>query len=514
MYRKAIASTMPAGRRQPRSVLPRGFVVGLLTIAFASLCHAGEPLATPLEVVGYSRLSTSAEISAYLAELARGYPVARVETIGTSVNGRPLEALVLSGEPNADVSTADRLTIEIVGAQHGMEGAGSEALLFLARDLVAGRLRHVLDDVDVVLVPNANPDGREFDKRLNANRININVDYVALTQPESRALVSALARYEPEVALDLHESAVLKKQSLAREGYMTDFTAQFEIANHPSILPSLRAFALEEVLIPWIAGVDAAGLPALRYIGEIRSSRQPVTNGGLTLRNFRNRVGIEGKLSFLIETRLDPRAGVYSTYRNIRERVAKQQISLERFLTVMHGKQAEALAAVATARREGRITPLVLDPQYVGDRHDSPVAIDLRRISDGELKRIEFADHRTVSAGPALPVPAAYLIRGHQIEFGALFDQQGIEYRTLDSDRTDWAVEFKADSTARLNDVQESVTKVRAQPGDLWVDVDQPRGRLAALLLEPRSTSSLFQTLEFARQIEANHTLPVVRIPR
>jgi hypothetical protein len=514
MYCKAIASTMSADRRQQRPVLPRGFVVGLLTIAFASQCHAGEPLATPLEMVEYSRLSTSAEISAYLAALARGYPIARVERIGTSVNGRPLEALVLSGEPNADVSTADRLTIEIVGAQHGMEGAGSEALLFLARDLVAGRLRHVLDDVDVVLVPNANPDGREFDKRLNANSININVDYVALTQPESRALVSALARYEPEVALDLHESAVLKKHSLAREGYMTDFTAQFEIANHPSIAPSLRAFALQEVLIPWIAGVNAAGLHSNRYIGEIRSSRQPVTNGGLTLRNFRNRVGIEGKLSFLIETRLDPRAGDYPTYRNIRERVAKQQISLERFLTVMHGKQAKALAAVATARREGRITPLVLDPQYVGDRGDPPVALDLRRISDGELERIEFADHRTVAAGPALPMPAAYLIRRHQIEFGALFDQQGIAYRTLDSDRTDWAVEFEAESTARLNDVHESVAKVRARPGDLWVDVDQPRGRLAVLLLEPRSTSSLFQTLEFARQIEANHTLPVVRIPR
>ncbi len=277
-----------------------------------------EPPAPPLETAHYRRLSSSAEISAYLHKLADAYPPARVETIGTSVLGRPLEAIVLSRDRGADVSNPDRVTVEIIGSQHGMEGAGAESLQFIARELLAGTLQYILDDVDVVLVPNSNPDGLEVGKRVNANGVNLNTDFVALTQPESRALVASLRRYRPEVVLDVHESAVLKKQSLAREGYMTDFTAQFEFANNPNVVPSLRTFAQDEMLTPWIAGVDAAGLNAHRYFGEIRSISQPVTNGGLSLQNLRNRVGIEGTLSFLMETRLDPKVGIYPTYRNIR----------------------------------------------------------------------------------------------------------------------------------------------------------------------------------------------------
>ena len=335
---------------RPRRNLAR-LIGGILCLAVAtpgvSPACGDEPLATPLETSNYSRPSNSAEVSSYLASLAARCPRARVETLGTSVLGRPLEALVLTGVNGAKVADADRVTVEIVGSQHGMEGAGTESLLAIARELLVGDLRHVLDDIDVVLVPNSNPDGFEINKRVNANGVNLNTDFVALSQPESIALVQALDRYQPEVVLDVHESAVLKKNSLALEGYMTNFMAQFEIANNPNISRSLRSFALNDVLTPWIAGVDAAGFNAHRYFGEIRSSRQAVTNGGLSLQNFRNRTGIEGRLSFLMETRLDPKVGDYPTYRNLGARVARQRISIERFLSVVHDRRDEILTALA-----------------------------------------------------------------------------------------------------------------------------------------------------------------------
>ncbi len=502
--------------------------LGTLLIAAVTL---GADPPTPLEQANYRRLSASAEISEYLHELAEAYPQARVETIGNSVQGRPLEALVLSSAKGRDVSKSDRVTIEIIGSQHGMEGAGAESLLFIARELLAGSLQYVLKDVDVVLVPNANPDGLEIGMRVNANNVNLNTDFVALTQPESRALVAALRRYQPEAVLDVHESAVLKKNSLAREGYMTDFTAQFELANNPNIVPSLRSFALGEVLTPWIAGVDAAGLNAHRYFGEIRSSRQAVTNGGLSLQNFRNRTGIEGRLSFLMETRLDPKGGVYPTFRNIGARVALQRISIERFLAVLHERRAEILAAVAKAERHATSAPLALDVRYVADPQDPPVAIDLQRIADGKRERIEFADSRTVAAAKPLQMPAAYLIRSHQAELAALLDRQGIRYRTLQKPRSVEGVEFIAghqvaaintSATAlvdalpnpTLEKSRERRVHVKARPGDLWVDLNQQRGRLAALILEPRSDSSLFRTPQYFPLVTAGEPLPIYRIPR
>lgn len=478
-----------------------------------------ERLPTPLEVSSFKRLSTSEEIAAYLARLDLEFPQARMETIGTSVQGRPIQALILTKNPNADVSTLNRLTVEIIGGQHGTESAGAESLSFVARELVAGTLREVLNHVDVVLIPNANPDGRDNRRRSNANGVNLNVDFVALSQPESRALAASLQRYRPEVALDVHESAILKRQSLATEGYMTDFMVQFEFANNPNVAQALQTFSRREVLTPLLASVNAAGLRAHRYIGEIKSSRQPVTNGGLSLQNLRNRAGIEGTLSFLMETRLDPRAGEYPTFRNIGERVTRQRVAIEQFLILIHAKRSEALTALAAARPQSESVPLSLDARYVAGVGHPKVAIDLRRISDGKLETIQFVDHRTVVVDSQLTMPTAYVVRDHHAELSAFFDRHGIVYHTLDEARTEWAVEFAHDSAKKpseevVDQFRERPVRLRALPGDLWVSLDQPRGRLAALILEPRSTSNLFRTPRYVQLCTPGESLPIYRIPQ
>jgi hypothetical protein len=509
-------------RRRELSLLFAGCLAILLLTPLVrgkDAAKAKTQLQTPLEAVKFQRLSTSEEISAYLARLDRSFPEARVETIGTSVQGRPLQALLLSKTRGADVSSPDRVTVELIGCQHGTESAGAESLLFVARDLLTGPLRKLLDDIDVVILPNANPDGRDNGKRANANLINLNIDFVSLTQPESIALVSALQRYRPEVALDVHESAVLKRKSLAREGYMTDFMVQFEFANNPNIAPALQTFSRREVLSPWIASVNQAGLLCHRYIGEIKSAKQAVTNGGLTLQNLRNRTGIEGSLSFLMESRLDPREGDYPTFRNIEERVRRQRVSIEEFLKLIHSKRGQALKAVAAAKPQAESTPLALDAKYVPAVGNPRVKINLLRIADNQLVPIAFPDHRTVHVDTPLVMPAAYVVRENQAEIGALLNRHDIAYRTLDSARGEWAVEFVPDHSRSRNvtpadKLRERPIRLRALPGDLWVSTDQPRGRLAALLLEPRSTSSLFRSKAYSSLVAPGKSLPVCRVPR
>jgi hypothetical protein len=496
--------------------------IAVLTFTIAANCKesvlASESWPTPLETADFQRLSTPDEISAYLARLDGRFPQARVETIGVTVQGRPLQSLILSEKPGADNSSFGRITVAIVASQHGTEAAGAESLLFVARELLAGSLRHVLNDVDVLLVPDANPDGRQNRRRANANGVNLNVDYIALSQPESRALVYMLRRYRPEVVLDVHESAVLKRQSLAKEGYLTDFVVQCEYANNLSIATALATFSQREVLAPWIAAVNAAGFRCHRYIGEIRGSRQPITNGGLSLKNLRNRAGIEGSLSFLLETRLDPRDGQYPTFRNIGERVRKQRVSIEQFLKLIHAKRAEALAALAASRPQAESVPLALDPKYVAGLGHATVPIDLRRISDGKLETVDFVDHRTVAVDAYLPLPAAYVVHDKHAEFAKLLDRQGITYDTLDQVRTEWAIEFAPDraksrAAASIDRLGERTVRFRALPGDLWIRVDQPRGRFAALIFEPRSTSSLFRMPPYLQLCTPGKALPVYRVP-
>jgi hypothetical protein len=294
---------------------------------------------------------------------------------------------------------------------------------------------------------------------------------------------------------------------------------QLEYANNPSIAPALATFSRREVLTPWIAAVNAAGLQCHRYIGEIRSTRQPITNGGLTLKNSRNRAGIEGALSFLMETRLDPREGDYPTYRNIGERVRKQRVAIEQFLKLAHSKRAHTLAAVAASRPQAESVPLALDPKYVAAVGHASVPINLRRISDAKLERFQFVDHRAVVVDTPLPLPAAYVVHDHQATLAKLLDRHGIKYHTLDEARTEWAVEFapdgaKARGAAAVDRLGERLIALRALPGDLWIRMDQPHGRLAALILEPQSTSNLFRMPQYAHLCAQGGSLPVYRIPR
>jgi hypothetical protein len=65
-----------------------------------------------------------------------------------------------------------------------------------------------------------------------------------------------------------------------------------------------------------------------------------------------------------------------------------------------------------------------------------------------------------------------------------------------------------------LDRAREQRKRVTAQPGDLWIDLDQDRGRLAALILEPRSNSSLFRGPQYSPLVTPGKPLPIYRVPR
>lgn len=456
---------------------------------------AADPWVAPPPLVRnhYLRISDSAEISADLAQLATASALARVEELGRSTQGRPLQALVLADPDPAK----DPLRVLMIGSQHGAsEPAGAEAMLELARELLWGESRELLETLQVVLIPNANPDGRDLGRRSNARGVNINTDFVRAREAETRALLHALARYEPQVVLDSHESAVLKRKSLGREGWLTDFEIQYEIANHPAVPAPVRTLSANELLPALLQAAIAGGRDANRYIGEITRLGQPITNGGLSLRNLRNTAGVQNRISLLLETRLDSGERPYPTHRNIAGRVARQRHALESFLAVVHSwrTQIEAVTALPVSG------PFALAADYGPDRDHPWVDIDLRRRDSGDLVVHRFPDHRRVTARHLIEPPQGYLIVAGQRLLRPVLDAQAIAYTRLDEPRMLWALGTAANSRAEA---------VRAPPGSLLVDLDQRRGRQAALLLEPRSSSSLFRYAEFAALIDGVAAPPV-----
>lgn len=457
---------------------------------------------TPLEVSNFRRISRSSEVDDYLVRLAQADPGASLETWGHSHRGQPLR-LLRCGAP-AGLDAGNRPKVLLVGSQHGgSEPAGCEALLMLARSVLLGDLAPLRARLDILILPNANPDGLDEDSKRNARGVNLNRDHVLLSQPETRALHAALRAHRPAVVLDAHESAALKRRTLWREGYLTEFEAQFDTGNHPTIPSARRAYSEQHVLAPWCDNVSDSGLPAARYIREILSTTQALTHGGVTIRGLRNSAGLLGSLSFLLETRLDPKDGQYPTFRNIAVRVAKQYACMREFLALLVARAdtIHALGGFPAAPSPGQ--EIILGADYVPVEHAPIAHVPLRRASDGERVLVAFADHRRLAAHPPLALPAAYLVTRHAREVGELLARHGLGFETLESSLQ------RVSSVAAPASAVVIPQRLAVAAGTLRVPTTQADGLLVPLLLEARSTCCLFAHAEYA-ELVGDASLPFV----
>ena len=461
-------------------------------------------LPTPLEMQAYARYSDSAQVGEYLRALAAaaGEP-ATVVSLGRSADGRDLPAL-LCGFADAGRVAPGKLRLMLVGSIHGAsEAAGCEALLGLARDALLGDRRDWLDAFELVIVPNANPDGRDTDSWRNGNAANINRDFVLLEQPESQALDAALRRWAPAVVLDAHEQAVLKRKTLGAAGYLTAFEAQFDVASLPAIPEPLRQFATATLLPRLIADTQARGLPAQRYIGEIKSLAQPVTHGDLTARTFRNKAGLRGALAVLLETPMEPKAGQYATFRDIGRRVEKQRLCMEVFLDCVRDHASAIAAAQALAAQEPGDREFPLNARYWRDPADATLTLPLRERANGMRIEATFADHRAVAAHDLLRPTAGYYITDHTERFAALLTRHGIAFERL-RDSAELPVISGVytggddpDTACVLREERHHIHAIPA--GALRVAPSGRDRRLLPLLLDPRSASSVFRYAAYAR---------------
>ena len=405
----------------------------------------------------------------------------------------------------------------IVGGQHGNETASPEAVQFLAYALLHGTLQPLAHEIDWLLVPLANPDGRDLAVRENARGVNTNTDYLQLSQPESRALVEQLLRWRPHAVLDVHESEAYKEDSLAQQGFMTRFDLQYEVGFAPNIDQRLRELGVHGLLPALVRQAADAGLAARRYIYEITDVSAPIRHGGITLRNFRNYAGTHDVLSTLIEGRIDP-PGDYPTPHNIRERVAELYGGVQAYAQVVASRSdsiRQTVEAVRTVHGETRSAPLVLRARYAVDPQQPSIILPLQRISDDSIVAKSFDYHGMVVATERFEPPLGYRVTRHVDEIAGLLRRHGLRSVRLQGGErmqaasrhiTGLVISPPPRGVGRYaTDVllEERPVQARtAAAGELWVPLDQPHGWLAALLLEPRASSSLFAEPDYVTLLE------------
>ncbi|MEN3284647.1 MAG: hypothetical protein V7607_5787 [Solirubrobacteraceae bacterium] len=171
-----------------------------------------------------TRPASAARIDSYVRAVARASPVVTAGLAGRSAEGRPLRYAIVTARRasrlHGDFSRLRALragvaggvgdapaVVWVAGSVHGNEPSGADADLRLLRELARRCDDPLLRHVVVVVMPAQNPDGHEARTRYNANGFDLNRDWLANTQPETRARLQTLLAMPPLVYADQHEQA-------------------------------------------------------------------------------------------------------------------------------------------------------------------------------------------------------------------------------------------------------------------------------------------------------------------
>jgi len=457
--------------------------------------------------------TTNAELGQWLRSLSDAVPRGATRTkllnIGTSQRGEPIQGLLLTRAAGTDPASLDnsgRPTVVLIGQQHGDEPAGSEALLVIGSELAQGLLEPLLDRINVVVVPRANPDGAEVGTRVTANGTDMNRDHLLLNTPEARALARVINDYRPILVVDAHEYTVVgrylqKFNAVQRYDALLQYTTT---ANYPEFLTKASQEWYHQ---PMVAALKAQGIASdWYYTTSTNLEDKRISMGGTQPDTGRNVNGLKNTVSLLIETR-----GVGIGRMHIQRRVHSQVTAIssalrstaERAANLEQVRSFVARDVSAQACRdqvvvEAAATPTQRDLDFLDPETGADRAIRVDRNSSLTLRATKSRARPCgywLAAGSTAAVERLRLL-GLQVmrvaEPGAMLAETYRETARETGDRQD-VIGTIAGGTGIVR-VQVSTVRsaVDAPAGSFYVPLNQPRANLAVAALEPDTQNSYF----------------------
>ena len=537
MIDSKVSHPQPAGWRH------RGIAAALLTLV--SLAHAqfdpakavvepeaiarqfadpAVPFTTPAFAPGRQDFTTHAEVFSFLDALARHSGRVSIETMGRSQQGRAMALAVLTGQRGFDPTLP---TVLLLAQQHGIEPAGGEAALVLVQSL-AGERSALLERVNVLIMPRANPDAAERFARESASGIDVNRDHLLVRTPEVQAITAAVLRYSPQVMLDLHEFTVAGRW-VGKFGAMMRADALLQAATVGNLSPGVQA-AQGRYLAAARNALEAAGQRVEDYHTSSADIRDlAVAMGGVNADTGRNVGGLRNAISLLLETR-----GVGLGRAHYARRVQTHVLAA---LAIIEAAAKDGPALVKMQRDAGLAAAAQAcsgSMAVVVRQTDQRRSLSFLDAKTGEPRDVDvlWRSSHQLALERERTRPCGYLIGASQHAAVQRLRALGIDVVTLGTtppqqvwDVEDFVVEADAtgqrqDARGAIADDQENIRVLRVQtqarqlvpmPGSYYVTMNQPLAALVSAALEPDSQNSFAANRLLA--IEAGQLRRVMRPP-
>jgi len=474
----------------------------------------------PRELHQFSRATSYAELSLYVKQLDESSDLLTVETTGQSVEGRNLYALYYS--ENGFGKDPSKIKVLIFAQQHGNEQSGKEGALWLASELLQPENRYLFSKIDLVLVPQVNPDGSEVNKRRNGNNMDLNRNHLILTEPETETLHRLFNRYLFDVTLDVHEyypydsvwqSLGFRKNTEVTVGGMTNI----------NISSKLRKFSRKKALPYLINYVSGKGFSSFEYLPGGPPEENYLRRSTFDINDGRQSFGIQNTLSFIQEGR----NGTDSYMENLEKRAMGQAAGIRGFLefTCQNAKKIKKMVKLERFK--------LLHPKY-----GQPVSVQMIHAASGEILQLPVYSYKSMADSTILvknfrPVvktladvekPYGYLIpedlpqlkewsQRHQLEmypfeFSRDYVLEQYHIQAIDS------IDFELDIIINPNVDNRTFELEPLSPSYLFIPTAQLKGNMIVTALEPKSMLGLATYKEFEFLIRPDTAYPILRVEK
>jgi dipeptidyl-peptidase-4 len=506
-------------------------------------------LLTVAERTAFRETARYDDVVTLLDTLAKVSPLAKRAELGKTFEGRSIPMLIIAdppltaitGEGISDAELAGRVIVLAFGNIHAGEVDGKEALPILARQLLLEPSlpanRAILNKIVLLVVPIYNADGNEkvapgnrgtqngpeiVGVRENSQGFDLNRDFVKLEAPETRALVGAIARWNPAVTIDCH----ITNGSYHR--YIVTYAGPKVPAGDQSIIGYARASFFPAIAADFADRTEYDSFWYGNFNGEWGPKAEPKQRWETFPAEARfgtNYIGLRNRLSVLVET---------YTYSPFEDRVRATVEFVRSTLTTTALRADEIRRLIASADRHA------VSPERIGE----PIAIQTREApwqdkvtikgfveTEAEGRRKPTAEHAEYTlelwdkfeAAKTVARPYGYAIPPGNEKTIETLRAHGLVVDPVDREMTFETEIYTIESAAPASRAFQGHVLVKAQAtsraerktisaGWSLVKTTQTLGHLACYLLEPECEDGLTTWNFFDDAMKPGREFPVLRI--
>lgn len=488
----------------------------LLLLAFITTNLFSQVILTPLQKNNFTKPASYDELAAYVQELDNVSGQIKTEVIAKSVGGRSIFGVKFSSAGFG--SDRSKVKVLLLAQQHGNEQAGKEGALLLMQELSKPENSYLFDRIDLIIVPQMNPDGSETNSRRNGNGMDLNRNHLIITEPEVIGLHRLFDQYLFEVTMDAHEYFPYGETWL-KYGYRNNSDLLLGIATNSNVSEKLRELSTKSYL-PFINEFlntkhvsnfiySPGGPPETEYI---RHSTFDINDG-------RQSFAIQNTFSFIQEG-LNGKDGFAE---NIKHRAESQMYGMRGLLEFAY-------------RNNKKIKTLVAEEREKLIKGNSDVAIQSEHVRNGEKLHLPLLSYTTgndttVIVSDYRPVvksiydvkkPSGYLIPKSLKELTEWVGRQGITNQAYKQQRGDKfelyeihaidSIDFEGDIVVNPS-VEVKVLSKAINPDDfIFLPTNQLKGDMIVIALEPKSMLGLVTYKQFSHLLKKGEPFPVLRV--